>query len=527
MSNPRLVTLLAAITLAAFAAFVGCSSEQDFSPTAPLSLTYSTTKIIGPTEIVLCLDVSDSISSDELQEMVSALGNCLSDPDLVPQNGNVTVAALVYADTVAAALATPVPVTSQNLEEVILPALQGLLDDRLVATNGFDLSGAFDAALGILESSTVSDRQVLVMGSGVADDAAAVATSCAALDNAGVMVSAIAVGADAAGAELLSDCADATGGYFGQGETALDSICAEAFSYMLLVEIDLDPESADLARDAEHTVTATIFRGGDADEFPVVGHDVTISVVAGPNQGDNATAPTDTTGAVSFTYIGDGGPGTDTIVAESIHPGTGTTMVDTVTVTWANSAPSCDAGGPYMAEVEADTLLVQLDGSLSSDAEGDTLSYQWTVDCDDAAFDDATAVDPVLVLFGACLCADSLTVNLTVSDGFDSSSCQSVIHLDDMRPPVIEVRDEPLRLWPPNHKYEEITPDMLLVSAEDACGRPIDFDEVVVVEVRSDEPEDSNGDGQSLDDMVVHCPKAATVASTPSSTASTARAVLR
>jgi hypothetical protein len=506
MSHPRLFTLLAALTVAALAVFIGCSSEQDFSPTAPLKVSITTAKVIGPSEIVLCLDVSDSISGDELAEMVSALGGCLSNPDLVPQNGNVTVAALVYADTMAAAIATPVPVTEQNLQDVILPALEGLLTDRLVATNGFDLSGALDAALGILESSSISDRHVLIAGSGVADDAAAVAASCAALEAEGVMVSAIAVGADTAGAELLAACADATGGYFGEGQTDLDDVCAEAFAYMLQVELDLEPETADLARGAEHTVTATVFRGGNSAAFPVVGQEVDISVVAGPNQGDQMTAPTDTTGAVKLTYTGDGGPGTDTIVATSTHPGTGTAMVDTVTVTWANAAPSCDAGGPYTAEVMADTVLVQLDGSLSADADGDTLSYRWSVDCDDTAFNDATVMNPVLALFGDCVCADSLTVNLTVSDGFDSTSCQSVITIDDMREPVIEVRDQPLRIWPPNHKYEEITPDMLLASAEDACGRPIALDQVKVIEVRSDEPEDTNGDGSSLDDMVVHCP---------------------
>lgn len=506
MSPPRLITLLAAIALAALATFVGCSSEQDLVPTAPAKTSFTPTKIIGPAEIVLCLDVSDSISSDELAEMVSALGGCLSDPDLVPQDGNVSVAALVYADTVAAAIATPVPVTEQSLQDVILPALEGLLSDRLVATQGYDLSGALDAALAILEASSISDRQVLITGSGVANDPAAVAASCEALDAAGIMISAIAVGADTAGAELLAACADATGGYSSAGEIDLDSVCAEAFAYMLLVELDLEPETADLARGAEHTVIAKIFRGGDADAFPVVGNEVSISIVAGPNQGDQTAASSDTTGAVTFSYPGDGGPGTDTIVAVSSHPGTGTAMVDTVTVTWVNAAPSCDAGGPYTAQIMADTVLVQLDGSLSADADGDTLTYHWSVDCDDSAFGDPTVADPVLALFGECVCVDSVTVNLMVSDGFDTTSCQSVITIEDLREPVIEVRAEPLRIWPPNHKYEEITPDMLLASAEDACGRAIDLDRVKVIEVRSDEPEDTNGDGSSLQDMMVDCP---------------------
>jgi hypothetical protein len=181
-------------------------------------------------------------------------------------------------------------------------------------------------------------------------------------------------------------------------------------------------------------------------------------------------------------------------------------LTDTATVTWINAAPECDAGGPYKVTVDTDTVAVQLDATASSDAEDDSLRYHWSLECEDAWFDDATSATPTLYLTGDCVCVDSLTVDLAVSDGFDTTACTAIIYVDDVRPPEIIVKDEPLRIWPPNHKYRTVEPDMLLEAAYDACGNTIDLSKVLVVEVRSDEPEDHKGDGRTVDDIVVMCP---------------------
>lgn len=488
----------------------GCSEEEIVAPAkdtyisdAPLSELFA---VIGPSEIVLCVDVSDSISMDELTSMVDALSNCLSDAALIPQDGLVSIAALVYGDTVGPLLADPVPVTADNLVNVILPALQGLLSDRIVGGGGADLSGALAAAAAILEVAAVTDRHVLVMGSGAADDPPAVEAACQELGEVGVMVSIIGIGPDPAGEELLKGCAGMTGGFYGTGGTDLEAVCSEALAYMLQVDIDLEPESCSRQRGEDHTVEATVFRGGDSEKYPEDGLIVTIEVVEGPNMSETVTAPTGTNGAVTLTYNGDGGPGTDMIVASANHPGTGSVMADTVMVTWLNEPPVCHAGGPYEVVVDSDTAHVTLDAGSSSDAEDDSLRFHWSADCDGAWFDDNSSVTPVLTITGDCLCVDSLTVGLMVSDGYDTTICSATVHIDDQRPPIIVVIDEPLPMWPPNHKYREITPDMMLVSAEDACGNPIDIFEAVVVEVRSDEPENGRGDGHTIEDIRVLCP---------------------
>jgi hypothetical protein len=505
MFKPRCVLLFTVLVIAALAA----CSDQGVSPVAENHYAASGMLLsiadVGPSEIVLCVDVSDSISSGELEAVVDALGSCLSDPSLVPQDGRITVSTVVYGDTIAT-ITSPTTVDADNLANVIMPALEGLSTDRVVGGDGADLSGALTAASGFLEPASVSDRHVLIIGSGAADDPAAVENACADLGDAGVMVSAVGVDPDAAGGALLEGCAGETGGFYGAGATDLGERCAEALAYMLQVDIDLEPENGERPRGESYTVTAMVFRGGDPDTYPLVGHDVSIAVVSGPNESVSVTAESDTNGVVTMMYAGEGGPGTDTIVAETVHPGTGATLTDTATVTWVNAPPTCDAGGPYDVVVNSDTVHVNLDATASSDAEDDSLRYHWSAACGEAWFDDETSAAPVLTLTGECVCLDSLMVGLEVSDGFDTTMCEAVVYVDDHRPPSIEVREEPILLWPPNHKYAEVTPEMTLVAAYDACGNSIDLSEVMVVEVRSDEPEDHNGDGRTVDDIWVMCP---------------------
>lgn len=506
MKRRHLFVIVAAIAVLAIG---GCSEERflapssgTFSTAGPLVASYSE---VGPSDIVMCVDVSDSMSAAELARLVNALGASLSDPELVPRDGTIEVSALVYGDTVGV-LFMLTPVTSDNLANAIIPGLEGLLIDRIVGGGGFDLSGALLTAGTILDNASSLDRQVLIAGSGAADHPDSVEAICVDLGNDGIMVSAVGVNPGPAGAALLEGCALPTGGFYGAGGPDLDEVAHEAFAYMLHVDLDAEPEHAELLRGEDHTVTAHVFRANDPEKHPVAGLDVTFLVIAGPNQSVTLTAPTGDEGTAEFTFKGEGGPGTDTILVSALHPGTLTTMADTVTVAWVNTPPDCDAGGPYYVAVYSDTATVELDATGSSDADGDTLTFLWSVDCDDVSIDEIMSATPVLTITGDCLCVESFAVEVMVSDGFDTTTCASVVHIDDRRPPIIVVREEPLLLWPPNHKYRQVLPEMLLESAEDACGNPIDLSTAVVIEVRSDEPEDHKGDGKTLNDIIVHCP---------------------
>jgi hypothetical protein len=125
---------------------------------------------------------------------------------------------------------------------------------------------------------------------------------------------------------------------------------------------------------------------------------------------------------------------------------------------------------------------VQLDGSGSSDPDGDPLSYGWEIITRPAG-SEAVLSDPALVhpTFSADT-AGTYVVQLTVSDGtVDSAPDQVTITAQTPCPSIAEI-------WPPNHKMVDI--DILGLSAPD--GDPMT---VTVTRITQDEPVDDAGDG--------------------------------
>ena len=116
------VNLLLFSVFLAIIMIAGCSQEELLTPSSmtgpsgmPASEMFS---MVGPSEIVMCIDVSDSISADELTAVVVALKGTLSNLAIVPQNGQVAVSAIVYGDTLAVSV-PPTPVTADNLTNII------------------------------------------------------------------------------------------------------------------------------------------------------------------------------------------------------------------------------------------------------------------------------------------------------------------------------------------------------------------------------------------------------------------------
>ncbi len=75
--------------------------------------------------------------------------------------------------------------------------------------------------------------------------------------------------------------------------------------------------------------------------------------------------------------------------------------------------------------------------------------------------------------------------------------------IQDAIPPVL-IAAEPRELWPPNHKYIEVTVDECVASAEDDRDGPIDIARVNIDSVSSDEPENEKGvgDGDTCHDIL-------------------------
>jgi len=107
-------------------------------------------------------------------------------------------------------------------------------------------------------------------------------------------------------------------------------------------------------------------------------------------------------------------------------PATGPYLGDNRTLT-LNRPPVCNAGGPYQPECAVATML---NGSGSSDPDGDPLTLNWT-----GPFNGGTATGPMpSVTFPAVA---NVTVTLAVSDGLATASCMSSVMVRDTLPPMI------------------------------------------------------------------------------------------
>jgi len=92
---------------------------------------------------------------------------------------------------------------------------------------------------------------------------------------------------------------------------------------------------------------------------------------------------------------------------------------DCVTVTInppANVPPQCSTGGPYIANCQGFTTVIQLDGTGSIDPDGGPLTYEWTTDCVEATLIDPQDAQPILIVDTSQGILINCDVTLTVTD---------------------------------------------------------------------------------------------------------------
>jgi hypothetical protein len=114
----------------------------------------------------------------------------------------------------------------------------------------------------------------------------------------------------------------------------------------------------------------------------------------------------------------------------AVNPASGPYLGETFAIT-VNRPPTADAGPDQTVECTSPTTTaVQLDGTGSSDPDGDPLTYSWSAA--GVVFDDATSATPTGAFpFGTTV------VTLTVFDGIEEDSDTVSITVEDTTPPVI------------------------------------------------------------------------------------------
>jgi hypothetical protein len=323
---------------------------------------------------------------------------------------------------------------------------------------------------------------------------------------------------------------------FGIGDT-IATVTAST-TYHFRVDFDIAAQTFDVSIDGVAVVTDraldltstsldTISFSGDAtatgngwiDTVRVIHQeqDCPPTANAGPDQvvlctGDaipvilDGSASADPEGAeLTYTWTGDFLEGT----AEGVNPtvtfsGSGVHTVtlivndgffdsapDDVAIEIENCPPVANAGTDQTVECTGDAIEVVLDGSGSTDPEGAALTYKWT-----GSFNEGTAegVNPTVHFPGV----GAHTVTLVVNDGLvDSEPDDVVITIQDTTPPELRISGLPTSLWPPNHSLIKMSPT---VNAEDACEGS---DVTVTLKIRSNEPDNGTGDGNTTGDIVI------------------------
>lgn len=285
------------------------------------------------------------------------------------------------------------------------------------------------------------------------------------------------------------------------------------------------------ADDDDYTVTLTV-----TDEHGLAGTPATATVAVSNDppvltMGPDASLPVNVgwTRTVSFTDGGDdewtatvdygdgSGPATFALSGRTIplsHTySTGGEYVLTVTVTdddggsdtgtievRVNTAPvAIAAASSEVVECTAPSgTPVQLDGSGSSDADGDPLAYLWTNASGQTI---GTTASPTVTL---PVGTHVLTVRVTDPSGaFDTD--EVTVTVEDTQAPTVTLTATPGSLWPPNHKYHQIT---VAAAVADACTASSDLSGSLGGFVVSNEPDESprGGDGRTTGDIRVTRP---------------------
>lgn len=248
------------------------------------------------------------------------------------------------------------------------------------------------------------------------------------------------------------------------------------------------PENADVSLDASASSDAD---GGSLsyDWIQVAGPAVTLS--------DSSIAnPTFSTPIV--TAGGDPGASELLVFEVTITDACGATATDLVEIKVSNTdhSPIANAGG---SQTVSEGAPVTLDGSQSSDPDGDALTYSWVqtagpaVVLSDANSAIAQFTAPLIGLGGA-----TLVFELTVSDGLGgvSSDTATVAVLNINTPPDCGAAKATIAtLWPPNHAMIPVN----IVGVQD----PDNNATVTITGVTQDEPTNGLGDGDTGPDAII------------------------
>jgi hypothetical protein len=180
----------------------------------------------------------------------------------------------------------------------------------------------------------------------------------------------------------------------------------------------------------------------------------------------------DVVGSYTLTYSVSDGNGHNASISRTVN------VVDTI-------APTITLNGANPMTVECHTAFTDPGATASDGCAGDLTSAI-------SATGTVNANVP-----------GTYTRTYTVSDGHNSTTVTRTVNVVDTIPPTINLNGQNISFWPANHSYKTVNVTDLVSSVTDSCDTSIAVSNVVISKVTSDEVENGNGDGNTLNDMVI------------------------
>ena len=97
----------------------------------------------------------------------------------------------------------------------------------------------------------------------------------------------------------------------------------------------------------------------------------------------------------------------------------------------------------------------------------------------------------------------TLTYNATDASGNHAAPVTRIVHVVDTTAPTITLNGQTPSMWPANHEYQTFLVTNFVTGAGDGCNTTLGISSVVIEKVTSDELENGDGDGNTLNDIVI------------------------
>ncbi len=219
--------------------------------------------------------------------------------------------------------------------------------------------------------------------------------------------------------------------------------------------------------------------GAGATSCGVVVGDATLGTAAASDNCPGVTVTRSGVPAGNFFPVG------ATIITYTATDRSGNTASDTQTVTVVdNTPPTITLNGANPQIVECHTSYPELGATATDNCGSVTATPSGTVDVNTPG-------------------TYTITYNSTDAAGNQATPVQRTVIVQDTIAPTINLTSFAPSMWPPNHKYTTFQLTQFVASATDSCDTTIDINDVVIEKVTSDEIENGNGDGNTLNDIVI------------------------